>query len=107
MNPQFNKGVLEMCVLSLLAKRDFYGFELVETISTHVDISESTIYPLLRRLTEENHVETYLKESTMGPPRKYYRMTIHGRRFTDKLIQDWDRFHKNIAQLIQLEVNHE
>lgn len=107
MNPQFNKGILEMCVLALLAKRDFYGFELVDTISNYVDISESTIYPLLRRLTEEAHVDTYLKESTCGPPRKYYRMTEDGKSFTNKLMQNWQHFSKRIEQLIQLEVSHE
>jgi PadR family transcriptional regulator PadR len=107
MNPQFNKGILEMCALALLAKRDFYGFELVETISKHVDISEGTIYPLLRRLTQEKYVDTYLQESPSGPPRKYYRMTAHGRRFTENLIREWDSFSVKINQLIQQEVIHE
>lgn len=103
MNPQFNKGIIEMCVLALLAKRDFYGFELVDTISNYVDISESTIYPLLRRLTQENYVDTYLMESTSGPPRKYYRMTAHGHQFTSQLVQKWEKFSKKIDQLLQLE----
>ncbi|HVE44736.1 MAG TPA: PadR family transcriptional regulator [Gammaproteobacteria bacterium] len=104
MNTQFNKGILEMCVLALLAKRDCYGFELVDTISNHVDISEGTIYPLLRRLTQENYVETYLQESPSGPPRKYYHMTPHGKVFTENLIKEWNQFHKKINQLIKEEV---
>lgn len=104
MNPQFNKGVLEMCVLALLAQRDFYGFELVETISSYVDISEGTIYPLLRRLTQEDYVTTYLQESNSGPPRKYYRMTTHGKQFTETLLQDWQNFSKKIDQLIDFKV---
>ncbi len=63
MNPQFNKGVIEMCVLALARKRDFYGYELVETISRKIEISEGTIYPILRRLTQEKYFETYLQES--------------------------------------------
>lgn len=107
MNPQFNKGIIEMCVLALLAKKEFYGFELVETISSYVDISEGTIYPLLRRLTQEEYVETYLQESTSGPPRKYYRMTPHGKQFTEKLIKNWQDFSIRINQLLQIEVVHE
>lgn len=107
MNPQFNKGILEMCVLALLAKRDFYGFELVDSISQYVDISEGTIYPLLRRLMQEEYVETYLQESPTGPPRKYYRMTTHGRQFTENLIQNWHDFSGKINQLIKIEVVHE
>jgi PadR family transcriptional regulator PadR len=107
MNPQFNKGVIEMCVLALLSKRDYYGFELVDTISKYIDISEGTIYPLLRRLTQEGHVETYLQESTSGPPRKYYRMTRSGRKFTAELTRDWQEFTKSINTLIHLEVVHD
>ncbi len=107
MNPQFNKGILEMCVLALLSKRDFYGFELVDTISQYTDISEGTIYPLLRRLTQESYVETYLQESPSGPPRKYYRMTTHGRTFTESLIADWRTFSAKIDELISIEVIHE
>ena len=100
MNPQFNKGVLEMCVLALLAKRDYYGFELVETISKYIMISDGTIYPLLRRLTTEKYVETYLLESPSGPPRKYYSMTKHGREVTENLVKEWQVFNQNIEQLI-------
>lgn len=107
MNPQFNKGILEMCVLALLLKRNFYGFELVDTISKYVDISEGTIYPLLRRLVQEEYVETYLQESTSGPPRKYYQMTRHGKKFTKDIIQHWDDFSININKLIHFEVTHE
>ncbi len=107
MNPQFNKGVLEMCVLALLAKKNYYGFELVETISAYINISEGTIYPLLRRLTEEKYVETYLQESMSGPPRKYYRMTASGKTFTHSLIQEWESFYQNVHRLVHLEVIHE
>ena len=81
MNIQFKKGVLEICVLSVLARRDCYGYELVNEISKTIDISEGTIYPLLRRLKDEGLVTTYLQESGEGPPRKYYRSYGNG---TDK-----------------------
>ena len=92
MNSQFNKGVLEMCVLALVAKRDYYGYELVETISKRIEISEGTIYPILRRLTLDKYFETYLQESSEGPPRKYYRMTDFGSKETKKLLKDWKEF---------------
>ncbi|MBX2995553.1 MAG: PadR family transcriptional regulator [Bdellovibrionaceae bacterium] len=92
MNSQFNKGVIEMCVLALVAQKDRYGYELVETISKKIEISEGTIYPILRRLTQESFFETYLKESSEGPPRKYYRMTPAGKEQTEKLLKEWARF---------------
>lgn len=101
MNPQFNKGVIEMCVLALVSRRDFYGYELVEAISKKIEISEGTIYPILRRLTQEKYFSTYLKESTEGPPRKYYRMTSEGHRETDKLLKEWKKFTVDVNTIIQ------
>lgn len=103
MNTQFNKGVIEMCVLSLVYKRDFYGYELVETISQKIEISEGTVYPILRRLTIEKYFETYLKESTEGPPRKYYRMTKKGRQETSKLLEQWQKFVTDVNFIIRSE----
>ena len=101
MNTQFNKGVIEMCVLALVSKRDYYGYELVETISKRIEISEGTIYPILRRLTNEKYFETYLKESSEGPPRKYYKMTILGRKETEKLLSEWAQFTEHVNFIVK------
>jgi PadR family transcriptional regulator PadR len=101
MNPQFNKGIIEMCILALLCKRDFYGYELVDTLSKHIDVSESTVYPILRRLTQADFFETYLKESSGGPARKYYRMTKSGQLETKKLLKDWQNFINNVDSLLR------
>ena len=100
MNSQFNKGVIEMCVLALVAQKDRYGYELVETISKKIEISEGTIYPILRRLTQESFFETYLKESSEGPPRKYYRMTTAGKSQTEKLLKEWTRFVSDVDFIV-------
>ena len=73
MNAQFKKGALELCVLAILSEGDCYGYDLVTQISEHISITEGTIYPLLRRLKDDGQVETYLQESSSGPPRPYYR----------------------------------
>ena len=99
-NTQFHKGVVEMCVLALVAKQDFYGYELVNAISTQIPISEGTIYPILRRLTQEGYFETYLVESSGGPPRKYYRMTKTGRAFTAALTEQWTSFTSSVDNII-------
>ena len=70
MNIQFKKGVLELIVLLSVHKKDMYGYELLEEVSKVVDINDGTIYPLLKRLTNENYFETYLMESTEGPSKK-------------------------------------
>lgn len=89
-----------MLVLALVSKRDFYGYELVETISKKIEISEGTIYPILRRLTLEKYFDSYLKESTEGPPRKYYRMTNLGIKETEKLLTEWKKFSMDVEFVI-------
>lgn len=50
MNTQYKKGVLNLCVLALLHKRDCYGYEISDVLSQHIDIADGTVYPLLRKL---------------------------------------------------------
>jgi len=92
MNIQFKKGVLELCVLSILDKKDCYGYELVSDISENIAISEGTIYPLLRRLKKDGFVTTYLQESQEGPPRKYYKLTDEGKKAREDLKTEWFMF---------------
>jgi PadR family transcriptional regulator PadR len=101
MNAQFKKGVLEMCVLAMIRGRDYYGYELVEELSHQVDVSEGTIYPILRRLTLYNYFETYLRESNEGPPRKYYRITAQGRAACDSLLGEWQEFVDAIQRILR------
>lgn len=106
MNAQFKKGVLEMCVMALLGLRDRYGYELVQDISQRFEISEGSIYPLLRRLLTEGYVSTYLQESGEGPARKYYSLTAQGIAARDLLIHEWTEFSDAVCSLIG-EITHE
>jgi PadR family transcriptional regulator PadR len=101
MNIQFKKGVLELCVLALLTRKNRYGYELVHEISKNIEISEGTIYPLLRRLKNENYVTTYLEESKEGAPRKYYKLTEAGRNMNATLKDDWIDFVKKVTLLLE------
>lgn len=101
MNIQFKKGVLELCVLSLLSRRNYYGYELVENISRFIEISEGTIYPLLRRFRSDGYVTTYLEESQEGPPRKYYKLSKKGREALDELEIEWESFVDGVNHLLR------
>ncbi|RWR13995.1 PadR family transcriptional regulator [Siminovitchia fortis] len=101
MNVQFKKGVLELCVLALLHTKDRYGYELVQKISNQIAISEGSVYPLLRRLAKDGFFTTYLKESTEGPSRKYYKLTEKGRDHLYDLIDEWKQFSSGVNQLIK------
>ena len=91
-----------MCVLSLLAKRDYYGFELVQTISEHMDLSEGTVYPLLHRLKKEGLCTTYVQESESGPMRKYYQITEDGLEQQEDLLFQWQDFSQAVKKIIDL-----
>lgn len=107
LNVQFKKGVLELCVLVLLDKKDRYGYELVQKISDQIEISEGSVYPLLRRLTKEEYFTTYLKESSEGPPRKYYTLTDKGKDYLHELLAEWNQFSNGVNQIIKEGVNYE
>lgn len=107
MNTQFKKGVLELIVLLSVNKKDMYGYELVSEVSKVVNVNEGTIYPLLKRLTNEHYFETYLEESKEGPPRKYYRLTASGRNQKQVLLKEWNEFQEQVNAFIKESESHE
>jgi len=101
MNIQLKKGVMEIVVLSMLQRKDFYGYELVTEISKYIEMSEGTIYPLLNRFKKDGLVETYLAESHSGPPRKYYRITKDGKVEYQESVREWIEFTKAVQKLLE------
>ena len=100
MNTQFKKGALELCVLSQLVWGDKYGYELTDKISGKMSIASGTLYPILRKLKEDDYVTTYLVESESGPARKYYRLTEKGREYQAAVCREWEAFTSAVNQLI-------
>jgi PadR family transcriptional regulator len=91
---QMRRGTLQYCVLALLLDDERYGFDLVRALA-HVDgmvTSEGTIYPLLSRLRRDGLVDSTWRESTSGPPRRYYRLTPAGKRALQAFTEEWRRF---------------
>ena len=75
---QLKKGVLEIFVLAILLKEDSYGYKIITDLKPYIEISESTLYPVLRRLEEQDKLETY-NEVFEGRNRKYYKVTKKGK----------------------------
>ena len=96
---QLKKGVLELCVLALLSRQDSYAYELASVLAEDVGMGEGTIYPLMRRLQLDGLVKTYLVESASGPPRKYYKLTTHGRTALAELQGYWQHLNDTIHTL--------
>jgi PadR family transcriptional regulator, regulatory protein PadR len=100
---QMRRGTLQYCVLALLAEEERYGFDLVKALA-EVDgmvTSEGTIYPLLSRLRRDGLVETSWRESTSGPPRRYYRLTAAGRSALAGFTVEWSRFRDAVDRFLE------
>jgi PadR family transcriptional regulator PadR len=99
--------VLELCVLSQLSRSDRYGYAVSESLSRHIDISDGTIYPILRKLKSEGLVTTYLVEESGGPPRKYYSLTELGKNEFGQAKDEWLGFAKTVEMILKGEINDE
>lgn len=97
---QLKKGVLDLCVLALLAREDSYAYDIASRLADAIGMGEGTIYPLMRRMQAEGLVKTYLVESASGPPRKYYSLTAAGRSSHAAQRAEWDEFVGAVAKVL-------
>lgn len=88
---QFRKGVVELAILALLHRGEAYGAEIVDELARHpgLAISSGTVYPLLSRLKKAGVIDAMWRESPVGPPRKYYRLTDFGNAEFDQMAVAW------------------
>ncbi len=101
MNTQYKKGVLELCVLSMLKNKDRYGYEISDNLSKSIDIADGTVYPILRKLKSDGLVTTYLSEESGGPPRKYYSLTELGKSTFENDRADYLEFAKTVESMLK------
>lgn len=88
---QMRKGVLEYCILSILARGEAYPSEILEALKeARMIVVEGTVYPLLMRLKNGGLLTYRWEESTGGPPRKYYSLTPSGSIFLNELATTWN-----------------
>ncbi|WP_027400198.1 PadR family transcriptional regulator [Anaerovorax odorimutans] len=96
---QVGSALLDACVLAVLSKEDTYGYILTQTMRDVTDISESTLYPVLRRLQKEGCLSTYDKPF-QGRNRRYYTITESGRLKYEEYKKDWIVYKNQIDQLL-------
>lgn len=105
---QMKKGVLELCILAILEKKDAYPSDIIEKLKeADLLVVEGTLYPLLTRLKNFCLLDYYWQESTSGPPRKYYQITSTGLSTMEELKTSWNQFITSVNQTIQTNINHE
>ncbi|AXB41193.1 PadR family transcriptional regulator [Amycolatopsis albispora] len=100
---QLRRGVIEHCVLALLARGPRYGFDLVRALAAAEGLgtTEGTIYPLLSRLRKEGLLETTWQPSDQGPPRRYYELTDQGRTALEVFHRHWRDFSAAVDEVLE------
>ena len=99
---QITSDILEFCVLASLKKEDLYGYALTAKVQEKIQISESTLYPVLRRLQKKEFLTTY-DSNFQGRNRRYYRLTIEGIQEFDRFIQEWEELKDKIESFLNVE----
>lgn len=97
---QLRKGVLDLCVLAMLAQQDGYAYDIASRLAQDIGMGEGTIYPLMRRMQADGLVKTYLEESSSGPPRKYYQLTRAGHAALAAQRTEWNSFVSSVARVL-------
>jgi PadR family transcriptional regulator, regulatory protein PadR len=97
---QLKKGILELCVLTLLAQNDSYGYQITSRLSDAIGMAEGTVYPLLRRMQKDELVDTYLTDSDAGPPRRYFKLTKAGHRTLVAKRAEWKAFKAALLDIL-------
>ncbi|MCK4570181.1 MAG: PadR family transcriptional regulator [Bacteroidales bacterium] len=97
---QMRKGVLELCILSIIAEKDAYASDILEKLKiAKLIVVEGTLYPLLTRLKNEGLLKYRWEESKSGPPRKYYTMTEIGIKVLNDLNVNWQDLVKAVNKI--------
>lgn len=96
---QLGSSLLDACVLAVLSREDTYGYILTQNVRQVMSISESTLYPVLRRLQKEEYLTTYDKPY-QGRNRRYYRITDKGKKQFEEYIKEWTLYKENIDKVL-------
>lgn len=97
---QISSELLDGCVLALLSTEDYYGYALTQRLQASVAVSESTLYPVLRRLKKNSWVTTY-DQAFQGRNRRYYQITAAGQQQLTLIQKDWNTYQEAISNLLK------
>lgn len=96
---QVGSGFLDACVLAVLSNEDMYGYVLTQRMRETMDISESTLYPVLRRLQKNGYLTTY-DQAFQGRNRRYYAITEEGKLKCEAYQRDWKDYKNRVDQVM-------
>ena len=103
---QLLKGILEGCVLGILSKEETYGYKIVEIlVKSGFDVNEATVYPILLRLQKQGYLQIEKRPSQLGPDRKYYSLTLIGKKYLQSFDDAWQMIKVNVDQVLEVKQN--
>ena len=100
MDIQLKRGLLDVCVLAAIKSEDSYGYKIIKDLSDYIKLSESTLYPVLRRLQKDQCLEIYDMEFS-GRNRRYYRITEEGRAQLRLYSAEWRAYSEKINRMFR------
>ena len=103
---QLGSSLLDACVLAVLVRGDTYGYVLTQNVRGVLDVSESTLYPVLRRLQKEDCLATY-DQPFQGRNRRYYAITEAGRERNAEYLMEWEDYKTKIDKILYGGLEHE
>ena len=100
---QLRKGVVELAILAAIGRGETYGYRIVEQLKglEGLELTESTVYPVLTRLARDGFLAVRTEESPSGPTRRYYRLTAEGQRRLRHLAESWRTVSQSLSDLIE------
>ena len=103
---QLGSALLDACVLAVLSEEDTYGYVLTQTVQGIIDVSESSLYPVLRRLQKDNFLITY-DQPFQGRNRRYYSITEEGKAKLRDYVAEWTAYKQKVDQILLRGVSNE
>tara|TARA_B100000470_G_C19676020_1_gene339760 strand:- start:461 stop:793 length:333 start_codon:yes stop_codon:yes gene_type:complete len=99
---QIRKGLLEFCILQIISREEVYTSDIIEELkNSKIIVVEGTVYPLLNRLKKLAYIQHVWRESSQGPPRKYYSITYDGTLHIKELLVSWNEIDKSVKKLLK------
>lgn len=101
MDANFKKGIVELCVMKVISRERMYGYQVLDKLASALDVNENTIYPILRRLTEQGIFTTIIEPQVSAPPRKYFLLSEVGKSRLEELENEWRQFLAQVLHILE------
>lgn len=100
---QFRKGLAELAILAVISSKEAYGYKVVESLASleGLNMSESTVYPILTRLFNEGLLSVRVEASPSGPPRRVFSINSQGQKRLQELSSTWDKISRSLTDILK------